>query len=305
MRHQGALLALLVAGADETRAQTSNQVYTAIEPCRIVDTRLTAPPSPLSPNVARAFAVVAGSSLLPQGGNAGGCGIPGYGGSPNPTHPRVQAVMMSFIAVGAAGAGNLRAWGSGPPPNASVLNYAAGTTVSNGVVVPLDQDSTPGADLLVRADVAATHLVIDVLGYFSERHPLAGQGRPGAFVWGTGTEPSIFELCPGPTGVSFGLSRDAVHAADAAAACEAGYWVCSAAERGTAACDTQREDTNCDVTCNEPCQDDRAANQHLGWLADHGPDYGLPTFLGSSEAGGGAFEHYDCAVLPVWCCTWW
>ena len=307
MRHLGILLpVLVVAAAHAAGAQVpSNQVYTPIAPCRIVDTRLAAPPSPLSPGVTRAFHVVAGMNLVPQGGSAGGCGILGYGGSPTRSHPRVRAVMMNFIAVGPAGAGNLRAWASGPPPNASVLNYDAGTTVANGVVVPLGQDATPGADLLVRADVAATHLVIDVLGYFSERHPMAGHGRPGAGVWGTGTEPSIFELCTGPTGVSFGLSRDAVQGADAAAACSAGYWVCSAAERGTAACDTQRQDTSCDVACGGPCQDDLLAHQHVGWLADHGADYGYPTFLASSEMGAAPFEYSDCALWPVWCCTWW
>src|SRR5687768_15050353 len=152
MRHHGTLLLLLTASAAlprEGQAQLAgNLVYKPIEPCRIVDTRIATPPTPLAANVPRPFNVVGGASLTAQGGSASGCGLPGYAGSPA-THPRVQAVMMNFIAVGPAGAGNLVAWASGPAPNASVLNYSAGVNVANGVVVPIDQDQTQGADLLV------------------------------------------------------------------------------------------------------------------------------------------------------------
>jgi hypothetical protein len=302
------LLALAAAAAPESRAQTaSNQVYQAIPPCRLADTRVAIPASPLAPNVSRAFHVVGGASLAAQGGSASGCGVPGYGGLPTPSHPRVQAVMLNFTAVAPQGAGNLRAWASGPPPNASVLNYVAASTVANGVVVPLDQDATPGADLLVRADVAATHLVIDVLGYFSERPPLAGEGR-GAAVWGSGPNPDFFELCTGPTGVSFGLSDDTVHGADSATACPVGYWVCSQAERGTAACNTFRTNDTCDVRLCNGCVD-LAGNEHRGWLADFAGDVAAPQpasrgqFLWSDELGRLASDP-ECWMMPVWCCTW-
>ena len=306
MRHRGSAAVLFVAALATTRelgAQLgSTAVYTAIPPCRIVDTRFAPSGAPLAANVTRAIHVVGSASLAGQGGSASGCGIPGYGGLPTPSHPRVQAVMMNFIAVAPAGAGHLLAWASDAPPNASVLNYRAGITIANGVVVPLDQDATPGADLLVRAEVAATHLVIDVLGYFSDRHPLAGEGRPGAAVkgWAIDVETSMAQLCTGPTGVSFGLSRDGVRSADSPAVCEAGFWVCSLAERGTAPCDTQREDTTCDAEACGTCAD-LATNDHYGWLADNGAVVG--TLASISESGQG-FAAGDCWSMPVWCCTW-
>jgi CubicO group peptidase (beta-lactamase class C family) len=97
------------------------------------------------------------------------CGLP---------FPAAKAAVLNFIAVGPAGAGDLRAWpwdsSSPAPPNASVLNYAAvaGLNVANGIVVPLCNTSTATSnlcskDLFLRPDVSATHVVIDVLGYFA------------------------------------------------------------------------------------------------------------------------------------------
>ena len=309
MRHRGILLlALGVATGGQGRAQaTSNQVYVAVAPCRIVDTRIATPAFALLPNAPRAFDVVGSASFAAQGGSASGCGIPGYGGIPTPSHPRVQAVMVNFVAVAPAGPGNLRAWASGAPPNASVLNYVTATTVANGVVVPLDQDASPGADLRVLADVSATHLVMDVLGYFSERPPLAGEGR-GAGVWGAGPNPDFFELCTGPTGVSFGLSQHMVHGADSAAACDEGYWVCSKAERGTAACNTFRPDDTCDVRLCNGCVN-LDSGEHRGWLADLAGGLAAPQppargyFLWSDELGRLASDP-ECWTMPVWCCTW-
>jgi hypothetical protein len=262
---------------------------------------LAPPGTRLPANVTRAFDVVGSASLAAQGGDAGGCGIPGYGGLPTPSHPRVKAVMLNFTAVAPAGAGHLQAWASGPPPNASVLNFSAGIPLANGVVVPLDQDSTPGADLLVRAEVAATHLVIDALGYFSDRHPLAGEGRPGAHVvgWATNSETQLAELCTGPTGVSFGLSQDGVHHADSPAACPAGFWVCSLAERGTAVCDTQRQDSACAAYCDTCVA--LAPNDHYGWLANNATAAGAISSI--SETGQG-FAGGGCWMMPVWCCAW-
>ena len=64
------------------------------------------------------------------------------------------------------------------PPGASVLNYAfiagAGLNIANGITVPICDPSEAGQpcpnDFRVLADVNATHLVADVLGFF-ERFP--------------------------------------------------------------------------------------------------------------------------------------
>jgi hypothetical protein len=80
--------------------------------------------------------------------------------------------MLNFVAVGPAGAGDIRVWPfGGVAPTASVLNYATvtGLNIANGVVVPICDPAvaTCTDDLVIQADVSATHLVVDVLGYFA------------------------------------------------------------------------------------------------------------------------------------------
>ena len=151
----------LAATAHAGGVTPETEVYTSISPCRIVDTR-AATGGALVAGVSRAFHVVgASSNFAAQGGQAGGCGIPGG--------LVTRSVMFNFVAVNPANPGNLRAWPSdGTVPNASVLNYArvTGLNIANGIAVPVRRD-VEGADLTVRADTAGTHLVIDVVGYFS------------------------------------------------------------------------------------------------------------------------------------------
>ena len=139
-------------------------VFTAVTPCRIVNTVATA--TPLAANSMRAFYVNGSTAGVfeAQGGNPGGCGIP----------DSATAVAMNFIAVGPTGAGDLRAfpWSAAPVlPLASVINYAnvPGLNIANGEVQPVcDPAGGPCAfDLFVQADVAQTHLIIDVEGYYN------------------------------------------------------------------------------------------------------------------------------------------
>jgi len=142
---------------------TSDLVFVPVQPCRIIDTRLAG--GALAANVQRDFQVTGSASLAPQGGNASGCGIP-----QGATTPLAAAVAINFIAVGPAGAGDLRAWPFGQTkPLASIINYAAvsGLNIANGVVVPIAGTSSSAADLSVIADVSGTHLVADVTGYFT------------------------------------------------------------------------------------------------------------------------------------------
>jgi len=173
-----AVAAALAAAGSLARAQAPGQVYVAIPPCRIADTR-TAVLGALAANTNRTFhAVGSTSNFAAQGGTAGGCGIPGFSGA----QPEVAAVMLNFVAVRPAGPGDLRAWASDQPmPGASILNYAkvidqtnpaVTLNLANGIPIPVRQDSE-GDDLSVRADGSTTHVIIDVLGYF-EAHADAG-----------------------------------------------------------------------------------------------------------------------------------
>jgi hypothetical protein len=292
-------LGAVLSGPVEGQLAT-NLVYTAVPPCRLVDSRSGPQAGPLSPGVVHAFDVAPGPNVAAQGGNPSGCRIPGYGGLP-PSIPRVQALMLNLVAVAPQGPGHVTAWAEGPAPQASVLNFAAvpGLNIANGVVVPVAQDATPGGDFLVQAAISATHLVIDVLGYFARTPPLAGLGAPGADISGAGVDPQVFELCTGPTGLRFGLSGIMVEWEDAPAACRAGFWVCSPEERGTAACDTTRLDTSCDaLSCVGDCIN-YPGEAHRGWTSQL-----AGRFDAEQRSETGSAEDEDrCNRAPVWCCT--
>jgi hypothetical protein len=132
-------------------------VYTPVAPCRVLDTRFAGGPIPAGGTLSIRVA----GALAGQGG-AANCLVP-FG-------PATSAV-LNFVAVNPSGAGDLRAWPfGGAVPTASIVNYqtVAGLNIANGVVIPMC-DPALGAcasDVTIQADVAATQVVVDVLGYF-------------------------------------------------------------------------------------------------------------------------------------------
>jgi hypothetical protein len=130
-----------------------DNVYTAVTPCRIVDTRLAG--GQFAGNVARAYDVD-GSNLGGQGGSTSGCGIP-FGVA--------ASAAMTITVTGTTGPGYITAWGLGTQPLSSVLNYAAGDTVANTTIVPV----VPGVgnDFSIYSSSGNPHVIIDVVGYFA------------------------------------------------------------------------------------------------------------------------------------------
>jgi hypothetical protein len=142
---------------------TVDVVFTPITPCRIIDTTIAG--GPIDASETRDFAVAGIDGFAAQGGNAAGCGIP-LGAS---------AAVINYVAVGPAGPGDLRVTAFGTPiPLASVINYAnvPGLNIANGVATPLAPGAAP--HITVQADVSATHLVADVLGYYKDVSCQAG-----------------------------------------------------------------------------------------------------------------------------------
>lgn len=144
---------------------TSELVFVPLTPCRIIDTRLGSG-GKLMPGVERHFQVAGVTEFPPQGGNTGGCGVPPGGAEPN-----AAAVAINFVAVTPSGSGNMRAWAYGSEvPLAAVITYdnlGPFSSLSNAIVVPINGTNLVPADLTVRADFNATHLVADVTGYFT------------------------------------------------------------------------------------------------------------------------------------------
>lgn len=129
----------------------------------------------------------------------------------------------------------------------------------------------------------------------SLREHLWGEGRPGTTIHGE----SALLLCDDGEGPRYGLSHHAVVWGEAAAACPVGTWVCTKDDRGTAECDTNRDDTICDRwSCDGSCLDD-PADAHYGWVADAAS--GSVSGLTAGEQGLPSFWTM-CAPHPVWCC---
>ncbi len=127
-----------------------------LPPCRVLDTRFSAPPGPIGGALSRDVRVVGPLGSTTQGG-AFDCGVPSG----------ATGVFINVVAVGAAGPGHLTIYPFGSPlPLASSLNFTTGQTIANGVLVPV---CTPfaacAAELTIQMGPAAADVVIDITGY--------------------------------------------------------------------------------------------------------------------------------------------
>ena len=152
----------LVARALE---EPSALVYVPVAGCTLART-LSSTAGIMGGDEVRAFRA-RGSGLREQGGRASGCGIP----------QQAQVLAVSVRVVGAEGAGALKLWPFGQPEPPPVVSLYAPTSA---LVVPalleLCAEEACPFDFHARTARAATHLRIDVVGYFTT----GGAGPPGA-----------------------------------------------------------------------------------------------------------------------------
>jgi hypothetical protein len=115
--------------------------FHTLTPCRFIDTRLAGPP-------------LAANTYLTVGA-AGSCGIP----------LSARAVALNVTAVAPTDSGHLRLYpgGTAPPPT-SALNFASGQTRGSNAIVGLGQNG--GLTIGCYMPSGATHVVLDVFGYF-------------------------------------------------------------------------------------------------------------------------------------------
>ena len=114
------------------------------------------------------MAVNDADGLIPaQGGHEDGC-------PQAPLAPEPSAVVVSISAV-PMGKGHLRAFPfQSEPTLTSVLNWTNENAVSNTSIVQTCVDCGLDISIYVRGDAGA-HIVIDVVGYFSEPEPTPPQ----------------------------------------------------------------------------------------------------------------------------------
>jgi hypothetical protein len=157
-----------------------DMVFTTVTPCVIFDSRPAfGGTGKFDPEEQRAFDVVGNIDLSGQGGNAAGCGVPGFAGS----LARVQAIFVNLIAIEAESAGTVKAWASDKlePVQGAFVNYQALTPPmnnSNAVAIELRQDNA-GEDITVKNRTGKAHIRGVVVGYWSQAI-LSGALRFGA-----------------------------------------------------------------------------------------------------------------------------
>jgi hypothetical protein len=148
-------------------------VYFPLTPCRILDTRFGTGLWAGRLAAGSTTAVAHNQNLAAQGGTAAGCGVP--------TDP--AAIVATVLVVSPTGGGDLRIYATGTAvPNASVINYTnvPGLNLANTTVIPTGQ--ILGNDFYIQVDVSATHVVIDVAGYFWKPSALPTAGHAFANV---------------------------------------------------------------------------------------------------------------------------
>ncbi|MEU9250663.1 hypothetical protein AB0D66_02270 [Streptomyces sp. NPDC048270] len=132
---------------NELTVVTSGSEFTPYEPTRLLDTRegFRAPKAKVAPYTAARVKVG------------------GYGTIP----ADVQAVVLNVTVTNTTSAGHITAYDAGNRrPNSSNVNFEAGETVPNLVVVPVGED---GSVELYNGGWESVDLIADITGYFTQR----------------------------------------------------------------------------------------------------------------------------------------
>lgn len=122
----------------------SDSRMTGVTPTRLMDTRTGLGRAGALPRQGTALLQLSGAGPVPAG--------------------RAAAVVLTVTATAPSAVGYLTVYPSGgsPPPLASNLNFSAGETVPNLVVVPVGRDGA----VKIYNPYGDTHVVVDVVGWF-------------------------------------------------------------------------------------------------------------------------------------------
>lgn len=141
---------------------SGDALFMPLVPCRIMDTRKI--DNPFAAGSVRTVWPIGGNFTY-QGGNPTGCGVPWTG---------VVAVILNVTVVSPSSAGYATVFpiGAGLPTAASV-NYSTGEIVNNQAMVPLVHNGEVNTSFFLYS-YAATHIVVDVVGYFRKGNIFSG-----------------------------------------------------------------------------------------------------------------------------------
>ena len=132
----------------------SDLVYTPLQPCRIVDTRLAG--GPIAAAGSRNFIGAGEASYASQGGSATDCGL----GS---EVPGALALNVTAVTPNGPGYATVFTYNTSRPFAAS-LNYVTGAIVNNAIITKVP-DPVAAADFTIYTQAQADY-VVDVVGFF-------------------------------------------------------------------------------------------------------------------------------------------
>ena len=136
-------------------ASSTEAVFVPITPCRIVDTRLGG--GKIASGATRSFVVRGTVLFVPQGGKAGGCGVPAS----------ATGVATNVTVVNAGGTGYMAGFPAGAPaPLTNFVTYWSDRVVT---VNPTFALSAPGTSphLSIKSVGSSANVIIDVTGYYA------------------------------------------------------------------------------------------------------------------------------------------
>lgn len=129
--------------------------YTAIQPCRIIDTRVAG--GTIAANSTRSFKGVNSANFTAQGGSATDCGTLGLSAS-------ALVLNVTVVTPSSGGFATVFPFGASQPLAASV-NYATNSIVNNSVITSIPNPLQTN-DFTIYT-FAQSHYVVDIVGYFA------------------------------------------------------------------------------------------------------------------------------------------
>jgi hypothetical protein len=144
---------------------TTDLVFVAINPCRIVDTRFGGG-GILSTGSPRDFQYANPSSgtFASQGGSATNCAL-AFANSLTPLVPK--AIAATVTVVSPTGSGNLVIYPTGSTPGTtSALNYTTGAVLANSTVIVGAQGGAADFTVALNGPSHSANVVVDAIGYY-------------------------------------------------------------------------------------------------------------------------------------------
>lgn len=190
------------------------------------------------------------------------------------------------------------------PIDIQTAGTGAGAVVIRNGFLNMNNNTIKNLPMPINVDEAATKAYVDAqMGANASK--LWGEGRPGTAVINTAGECTV-------SGIKISRSSRPVTWGSAAAACPAGWWVCSAAERGADDCKPasgsiiNRSAIGCDTRPNSGtsiiADELFPQSNDWAWVSDtssqENKEYGR--FI---NAVGAAGDNEICSMRPVWCCA--